>query len=463
MTTPRIFALLAALSFMTGCVSEDAGYGDVRRVVSDRTGHEVRWNHLDGTPSAERTEKLLKTPLTERTAVEVALLNNSELQARFEDLGVARANMVEALRLPNPHAGAALHFHDGSPDIDVEVLQELTGFFFLPSRGSAGRAGIEAASLTVAGSVMDLALETRVRWYQHVAARQVVELSKTVLMATKAGYDGAKALHDAGNVTDLDLANQRSLYEDARLDALSAESNETSTRERLRAVLGLWNRDFQVAGRLPRPNPREPSTTDSEQKAVARSLDIAIAKKRYEAAAKRANMERARGWIPELKAGVSAERDEGEWGVGPAVELEVPLFYQGQGEVARARAEMRRAASEATSLATELRSATRVAVARLLAARERVLYIEKELLPLRARIVGETERQYNAMGANLFQLLSAKRSQVAAARSLVSALLEYWIARAELDQLVAGRRLRSSFTSLSIDADAAEAPAPAAH
>lgn len=442
-----MFGALALLLFAQGCVSEDAGYGDVRRVVSERTGHDVRWNHLDGTPSNERTRKLLEKPLTATSAIQIALLNNPDLQARFEDLGIARASMVQALRVPNPEAGAALHFHDDSPDVDLELLQELSGFFFLPSRGAAGRAGVEAASLGVAGAVMDLTLQVRIRYYQHVAARQIVELERTVLQATKASFDAAKALHDAGNLTDLDFANQRSLYEEARLDALQAESNETSTRERLRSALGLWNRSFRVTGRLPKPPAEELSIADSERKAVSRSLDIAMAKKRYEAAARHANVERARGWIPEIKAGVSAERDDGDWGLGPAVELEVPLFYQGQGEVARARAEMRRAASEAASLGTEIRATTRVAAARLAAARDRALYVQRELLPLRARIVSETERQYNAMGANLFQLLSAKRAHVNMARTYVSALLEYWIARAELEQLLAGRRVSMSATA----------------
>lgn len=458
----RILAALASLLFAQACVSEDAGYGDVRRMVSQRTGHDVRWNHLDGKPSDARTRKLLEKPLTAKSAVQVALLNNPELQARFEDLGMARASMVQALRVANPSAGAALHFHDESPDIDLEVLQELSGFFFLPSRGAAGRAGVEAASLGVAGAVMDLTLEVRVRYYQYVAARQIVELERTVLQATKASYEAAKALHDAGNLTDLDLANQRSLYEEARLSALTADGNETSTRERLRSALGIWNRNFRVGGRLPRPPADELSTLNSEREAVSRSLDISIARKRYEAAARRANVESARGWIPEIKAGVSAERSEGDWGLGPAVELEVPLFYQGQGEVARARAEMRRASSEAASLGTEIRSMTRVAAARLVAARDRALYVERELLPLRARIVDETERQYNAMNANLFQLLTAKRAQVNMARTYVSALLEYWTARAELEQLLAGRRISSSFGS-SAESPPAEMSTESAH
>jgi hypothetical protein len=41
-------SILAAVAFLSGCVARDAGYEDVRKVVASRTGHEVRWGHLEG-------------------------------------------------------------------------------------------------------------------------------------------------------------------------------------------------------------------------------------------------------------------------------------------------------------------------------------------------------------------------------------------------------------------------------
>jgi hypothetical protein len=61
MRTPRhriAHALLGSalsLGLLAGCVSEDAGYQDVRKVVSSRTGHEVRWGHLEGEKSSDST------------------------------------------------------------------------------------------------------------------------------------------------------------------------------------------------------------------------------------------------------------------------------------------------------------------------------------------------------------------------------------------------------------------------
>ena len=85
------------------------------------------------------------------------------------------------------------------------------------------------------------------------------------------------------------------------------------------------------------------------------------------------------------------------------------------------------------------RGVARAASSRLLIARERALYIKTVLLPLRERIVRETQLAYNAMTVGVFQLLESKREQIQAGRAYVEALRSYWTAQAEVDQLLAGR------------------------
>jgi cobalt-zinc-cadmium efflux system outer membrane protein len=136
---------------------------------------------------------------------------------------------------------------------------------------------------------------------------------------------------------------------------------------------------------------------------------------------------------------VTAEREEKEWSYGPLAEVQVPLFYQGQGEVARAQAEMRRQRQLLNARTVQIHAAARSTATRLAAARERAIYIKTVLLPARERILQQTQLQYNAMAASVFQLLLARRDEVEAARSYVEALREYWTAQAEAEQLRSGR------------------------
>ena len=72
--------------------------------VRERTGADVLWQQ-DATTreqAATHVKKYLRGPLTVAGAVQVALLNNRHLQATFEDIGIARADVIEAVTLPNP-------------------------------------------------------------------------------------------------------------------------------------------------------------------------------------------------------------------------------------------------------------------------------------------------------------------------------------------------------------------------
>jgi outer membrane protein TolC len=106
-----------------------------------------------------------------------------------------------------------------------------------------------------------------------------------------------------------------------------------------------------------------------------------------------------------LRAGVSAER-QSEWAVGPLVELELPMFYQGQGRTGAALAEMRREKALFEAAVVRLRAA-RVTSGRLATARSSVASYRATVLPLRARILEGSEAEYNAMTIGLFQLLEA--------------------------------------------------------
>ena len=446
-------ALLGLGLSTSACVSEDAGYRDVQNTTAARIHREVRWDAHDSASVTQReTRDLLARPLDASSAVQVALLNNQGLQGAFEELGVARAGLVQALRLPNPAIDAALRFKRSTkPEIDLLATLDLTDLLFLPLRKAMANAQMDAAKARVAGSVLDLALDVRVAFYAYQAALQQFELRRSVLDALETSFELAKRMNAAGNTTDLSLENEQALYEESRISFRHAEAMLAATREELGARMGLSGAETQWTAepRLPDAATLEPALATLESRALQSSLDLEFLRYRYEAQGRQANLSKLRGWLPELRAGVSAERADNSWGVGPAATLELPLFYQGQGETGMALAEMRRARKLYTDTAVRVRATARGAAARLRAAAESAEYYKTVLLPLRQQIVENTQLEYNAMAVGVFQLLQAKRDQISAAAGYVDLLREYWTLRAEVDQLVAGRLPRGSLGAVS--------------
>lgn len=427
---------LVALALLLGCAPEAESLGSVR------TSADVRLpEHARGSNAAAET--LLKAPLSVDAATRVALLNSRRIAAAYEELGVARADVVHALRLPNPEFEGMLRFGRDKPEIEVLGMLGLSELVFLPLRADAANASYAAKRMETTATILALAFDVRDAFYAYQAAEQSRELADTVLRATEASADAAARLHDAGNVPDLDLATERAFAEEARIAARSAASLATAERARLSGMMGVSDAagGWSAAGRLPEPPADELPLQVLESKAVDQSLELASTKQRAEAASRRATAASTERWLPGLKAGVSA-RDEGTWTVGPAVALELPLLYQGQGTLEAARAEERREKDLGAAGAVELRARAHAAAERLRVARENALRYRDELLPLRKRVLDETELHYNAMAVGVFQLLAAKREQIATARAYVDALREYWQSRNEVERLEAGAPLR---------------------
>ena len=314
-------------------------------------------------------------------------------------------------------------------------------------RRGAARAELEATRLRAASAALDLAHDTRVAFYDYQAAEQILGLARTGLEAVAASHDIAQRLHEAGNITDLALASERALYEEARLAVADAELAALEQRERLAVLMGLADArtDWRLAGRLPEPpapaehrDHGEAARATLAQRALARDLALRALEQRRIAASRRANLARTEGLVPELRAGVMVEREDEPWDVGPVVGLALPLFDHGQGRVAAARAELRQIDRAHAAQALRVRAAVRVAQSRLLAAERRVGHYREVLLPLAEQVVDETQRQYNAMQVGVFQLIDARRRQIETGRAYVLALRDYWQARAALDQLLAG-------------------------
>lgn len=449
MMKPAVVALASA-SLLVGCTSapKDSGFGDVRTEVAERAGHRPQWNRLgndDGDRSVSAAvADLLAQGLNEERAVQVALLSNRNLQATYEDLGVARAELVQAGLLRNPVFDGEVKFLEGGGGtiVEVAVVQDFLDVFFIPLRKKVAANAFAGAKLRVTGAVLDLVGDVRAAFYTHAAAEQSLELRRTVVAATEASYDLARRVHAAGNMTDLDLANERALHEQAKLELARAEAAALDTRERLNVLLGLWgsNTTWAVQGRLPDPPADEVATDAIERRAVERNIDLAVARNELEAAARTLGIRRSLGLLPEAEAGVAAEREPGdEWSVGPAFSLPIPLFDQGRAATSAARAELERVRQRYAAKAVEVRSAARAARNRLLAARARAEHLKQVMVPLRREITRQTQLQYNAMLVGAFQLLQAKRDEVEAGVAYIDALREYWIARTQLQQVESGR------------------------
>ena len=446
-------SLPGALALGCASVSPKPAFEDVSKLVEERGGARLHWDQ--GTPADDQVRAhiadLLRGTLTAETAVEIALVRNLGLVATYEELGIAQADLVQAGLLRNPTFGARVRFSStaaNSTPTDFSIAQDFLGLFTLPLRKRVAAAELDAVKARVGGAVLALAAQVREAVVALQAAQAMVEVRRLVLEAQGAAAELRRRQHEAGNVSELDLVQEEAFFGQGKLDFARAETLVLDDRERLNRLLGLWGPDaasWKVANLVPDLPDTDPALEHIESLAVERRLDLVAARSEARALEEAASLTGVTRLFPAVQVGVSTEHDpEGNRVTGPELSVELPIFDQGQARAARLRSQLRQAQARQAEMAVNIRAEVRSLRNRLLAARGVVQHYRTVLMPLRERLVKESQLRYNAMLLGVFQLLAARREQIDTYRDYLEGVRDYWTTRAELERAAGGSLLPQS-------------------
>ena len=431
-------------SILAGCASvpRDSGFSDVRRTVVEETKQTIEWDQNEPVrpPDDSAVASLLQEELTADRAVQVAFANNRDLQATLEELGIARAELIAQSTIRNPLVHAEVRFPaDPVKPFELGLTKSLVDLLQLGSRKKLGRAQFEAAGVRVSAAVINFANEVRTSYFDQLAARKVLARQETIMKAQEAATDLSRRQHVAGNISDLDLENEQARYEQVKLDHARAQLDELEAREHLTARLGLVQRaELKLPEDFEAPPASEMTEEDVTAQAMARRLDIRMARKEIEAAQAAVGVARTAA-LEGLEAGAHLEREpDGPKTAGPSVEVPIPIFDRGGAQKARARAMLRQAQQRLAALTAMARSEARAARERLLEARSRMTYMREVVIPRRDRILKLTQLEYNAMLRGVFQLLEARQNLASAQREEIIATRDYWVGRTQLESALLG-------------------------
>ncbi|HEY0135375.1 MAG TPA: TolC family protein [Nannocystis sp.] len=394
-----------------------------------------------------RVAELMAEPLTPDRALQVAMLNNRELRATLEELGVAQAELVQAGLLQNPVISGDLVISTKGNGLGggLALSQSLLSVFLIPAKKRMARTRLQHTVVMVGQAALSLARDVRVAFVTAQATEQAVALHRSRAQAAEVAHELAQRQFDAGNITPLDQQLFAAALDRARVELADAQLAATVTREELTRLLGLWGEDVAWAFAAPLESALPPETdlAQLEQQGMRDRLDLSAA--RYETQSiEYALALRRRSMLPDLNVGVTARNEVGddvghEWVLGPSLSLTLPIFDPGHADIARIQAILRQAQHRLQDAAIHVRSEIRVHRAELVAARRKVEYYERTVLPRAESITELTLREYNAMLVGTYQLLETRTDQIEAHQEYVEALRDYWVARSELELAVGGR------------------------
>lgn len=436
---------------LTACASfsPDGGFGEVSALTRERTGHGASWQRsaAEVDVAQARIAELLLRPMTADTAVEVALVGNRGLQAKFSALGVAESDLVRAGRIANPTFGYTHLSGGGDVEIDRSILVDVLALLTMPMAREVEQGRFETAQLQAAFDAVGVAAEARRAFYGAVAAQQLLAYFEQVKDAADAADELARRMVDAGNFPRLAQMRQQAFRADASMQLARARNRANVEKERLTRVLGLHDeqREFSLPERLPDLPDTAIDPVNVEQTAMDHRLDVLMARHAAAATARQLGLTRTTRFVNVLDAGYANKSTSGEARQnGYAISVELPIFDFGAVRTARAEAGYMQSVHRVAEVAVDAQSEVRESYAAYRTAYALARHYRDEVVPLKKRISDENLLRYNGMLLGVFELLADANDQVMSVSASVEALRDHWLAETDLQTALTGRSPRAS-------------------
>jgi outer membrane protein TolC len=444
MTHPSRHLSLLAAALLSGCASFSPDGG--MSVVSSIAGGELRKEVVairtpeEAVAARARMAHLLRGRVSADRAVQIALLNNRGLQAAYNALGLAEAEMVQASLPPNPTFSIERLSSPLELEIERRIVANILSLATLPARAEIAADRFHQSQLRAAEETLRIALEARRAYYRAVAARQSVSLLTEAKSTAEAAAQLSRRLGEIGTLNKLDQAREQVFYAEITAQLATARQRATSERERLIRVLGLWGAEleFGLPGTLP-PLPGRPRALPGiEVEAIGRRVDLQVARLEIEALAKSYGLTGATRFLNLLEVtGIAKDLKDRETGGrdrprGFEVEFQVPLFDFGESRVRQAQQIYLQAVNRLAEKAVNVRSEARDAYRVYRSTYDIAAHYRREVLPLRKIISDEMLLRYNAMQIDVFTLLTEARQRMMSNIAAIEAQRDFWLAKTDL-------------------------------
>lgn len=399
-------------------------------------------------PGANPPSAVPFTSLTLQDAIERALASSPRIDGARASADAARGAERQAGAIPNPELAFEVeNFEGGGPyrgfessELTYGLTQEIEVGGKRSARRRSAAAERQAADLVSEATKLDLVRDVTILYVEAVAADQSYELAKELESIARRTLDNVTERVNAAReplvqqskaevaATTSAIARQRAANaRDARRQALARSWGDSAFSE------PLSSDDF-----FKRPAP-EP--LDTYYGRLQASPDLA----RFNSlrAAREADLRLARAQIvpnPTLSLGVRQFRETDRSALIAGVSLPLPVFNRNGGEIARSRAEVRRADSELVQEERDLAGQLSDAWSRWQSAVNEATSLTEEILPQADKAFRLTLEGYRAGRFQFLEVLDAQRTLFEARDEQVSALSQLHIARAQVERLTAAHR-----------------------
>lgn len=349
--------------------------------------------------------------LTLVDSVKRALRTDAGLQAALARVRAALAAADQARLLPNPILSVAFRLSGagGGADIDAGLSQDLISVLQRPFRAGATESRLHAASAEAVTTALDVLAAVKSAYATVQTLDESIALLTTRRELVGRLVEVSKIRLQGGEGTVFDVT----VFESQRVELeVEIASRELARREARLSVARMIGAPSSEAAWQVEPWSAPAFDSKPESEWVKRSLE-----RRPEV--------QARAW--ELSAlgeelavqafapfdgsavGLSSERNDGDWGIGPALGTVLPFFDFGQARRDKVRAERAEARHKLLQTRRAVIEEVRKAYATFSSVKANLKRVREALIPLQRDRRTLAEQAYRAGETNLLSVLLAEQ------------------------------------------------------
>ena len=423
------------------------------------------WTALILATAVAQERPALPSPLTLPEALRIFRERGFDLLLAQQQVESAQGDLQVAAAIANPQLSGGLgksFKYDPGQCAGCSAVQESLGLsdqgaifdLLVNKRGlrkDAARAALEAARLSRADAQRTLEFQLKQQFLQAALAAAQARFAREAMESTARTRDLMQRRYGAGAVSEADLAKTEVAALEAEQQLDQAQAQFASARAAVVFLLGA--EEPQQALEL------DTAALDFRAGAVAvssfdtlytqalgarpdlRAIDRQI--ERAEAALALARRQR----FPDLQLSATyTQEGTGNIALTPptlslGVSLGLPVFYQQQGEIRRAEADLRIQTLQRGKLRAQVALEVAQAFSAFESGQKLVERMQGKLLERAQRARDLARIQYEKGASSLLELLDAERTYIAVHGEYVQDLSIYWTAVAQLEQ-AAGKDLR---------------------
>jgi outer membrane protein, heavy metal efflux system len=446
---------LYLLILLTGChrVQIDKEFSRVQNIAQELTGCTVYWPEASDNHTKSACNELA-SGISRNQAISIALANNLTLQADFESLGVAKADLEQAGLYQNPQADTFVWPPLRGKTVGAEVdatLFSIADLWQVPLRKRVEQEVLEATTFRIVEAILNTVAETREAYDKILFANALLKTTKGILKENELLQKQISYYQQFGLVTDL----EKHL---AQVNVGLTEQQLLDCQDQLRQAYVALKR---VLGHEPNPEPLTVTDTfegfifevvpleELQAWALMYRPEILSARatvKRYQHAV---TLEKARVFKTVSVGATFKQEFDGSRGIGPLLGLEIPLFDTNYAQIAKAQFLVAQAKIALAAAHLKVKEEVQRAYIHLAILRDKIKTYKKNIIPPNEQAIAYAKRYHSLMQITMPVLIQTQRFLLEQRRGYLYIYHEALNAWTHLERAV-GKRLPTKQSTISI-------------